>query len=454
MRIRASSVNGRRTRLCAVIAVGMILFSSPDLLCQVDPAIQRMVDSISLPLMQQRIAILERAGGHYSRVNFTPGNDSAAIILKQSFDAIPGLTSVVYDTFYIASAGPGLNTKAMVNIVATLQGKGDASRIFVAGAHFDCSGSRMGSSWTSQWQTMSVPGADDNATGLAIILELARIMSDPFFGYSPDATVKFIAFGAEESGPAYSGSHHGSKHFAGAALTSSANIIGMVSIDMVGYNPLHLYQSIITNASSTSLAIRFADAAGSYAFPLLTSTLNNSSATYSDHDSFWNDGYPAICLIENAPPWNSNSYYQANPFYHTSSDSSGTVNMELVRKVARMSLAAISTFAGEPVGVKDVALNVKPSGYRLEQNYPNPFNPTTVISFQLPVSSWVKLAVYDVLGRVVATLVDERVATGAHTVGFDGSRLVSGTYFCRLAAAPAGGGSGVFLQTMRMLLVK
>ena len=91
--------------------------------------------------------------------------------------------------------------------------------------------------------------------------------------------------------------------------------------------------------------------------------------------------------------------------------------------------------------------DMNPSSFSLSQNYPNPFNPTTVISYQLAVNSFVSLKVSDMLGRDVATLVNEKKDAGSYTVPFDGSRLSSGMYLCRLIA-------GGFVQTRRMLLVK
>ncbi len=85
--------------------------------------------------------------------------------------------------------------------------------------------------------------------------------------------------------------------------------------------------------------------------------------------------------------------------------------------------------------------------YRLEQNYPNPFNPTTNISYVLPKAENVSLKVYDVLGREVATLVNEVKAAGAYTVPFNASNLASGVYFYKLQA-------GSFVQTKKMMLVK
>jgi photosystem II stability/assembly factor-like uncharacterized protein len=87
------------------------------------------------------------------------------------------------------------------------------------------------------------------------------------------------------------------------------------------------------------------------------------------------------------------------------------------------------------------------STFSLSQNYPNPFNPTTVISYQLVGSSQVSLKVYDVLGREVATLVNEHKAAGSYEARFDAGKLASGIYFYKLQA-------GSFVQAKKMLLVK
>jgi len=70
-----------------------------------------------------------------------------------------------------------------------------------------------------------------------------------------------------------------------------------------------------------------------------------------------------------------------------------------------------------------------PISFALNQNYPNPFNPSTTISFDIPKQSNVKLIVYDVLGRKVKTLVDEKKSPGRYSIKFDASQLSSGVYF-------------------------
>ena len=88
-----------------------------------------------------------------------------------------------------------------------------------------------------------------------------------------------------------------------------------------------------------------------------------------------------------------------------------------------------------------------PPGFRLEQSYPEPFNPGTDIRYEIAESVPVRLAVFDLLGREVATLVDDRQAPGTYTVRFDGGRFASGVYYYRLSA-------GNFARTRTMHLIR
>jgi len=96
-------------------------------------------------------------------------------------------------------------------------------------------------------------------------------------------------------------------------------------------------------------------------------------------------------------------------------------------------------------GVEDNAPVIR--DFVLEQNYPNPFNPTTTISFTLGRADLTSLAVFDVLGRNVATINMGRMEAGHHTMSFDGSNLSSGVYFYQIE-------SGAFNATRKMLLLK
>jgi hypothetical protein len=392
-----------------------------------------LVQGISIDSLTVHIRALENAGGYRSRVTFTPGNDSAALYIKRRFDALPGLTSVAFDTFYVNAQAP-YSAKPLTNIVATLQETAQPSRVFILGAHFDGSASRMGTTvWNQQWSTIPQPGADDNATGVAAILEIARVLSDSASGFRRDITLKFIAFATEESGPAHSGGHGGSNHYAAAARARGEEIIGMVSVDMIGYNPSNMYTAVVSDTPSAWLGTRFRRALDSAGIFLQTNSRPYPTATYSDHETFWKYGYPAILLIENAPPWTSTPLYAANPYYHTSYDSLGTVNLELVRRVTQGVLAMTVTMGGTPTGVGPPPQPL-PARTALLQNYPNPFNPTTLIGWEMEHGERVKIAVYDLLGREVAVLFDGWKEVGRHAVMFDAAGLPSGVYICRLQA--------------------
>ena len=100
------------------------------------------------------------------------------------------------------------------------------------------------------------------------------------------------------------------------------------------------------------------------------------------------------------------------------------------------------------VSVEDDVRAELPESFSLEQNYPNPFNPTTTVTFSVPDQARVRLTVYDVAGRKVATLTDQDYAPGVHRIVWDASALASGIYFCRMEAA------GNLIHTQKMTLVK
>jgi hypothetical protein len=101
---------------------------------------------------------------------------------------------------------------------------------------------------------------------------------------------------------------------------------------------------------------------------------------------------------------------------------------------------------GTFVGVDERQSGI-PSTFQLSQNYPNPFNPSTNISFELPVSSLVSLKIFDLLGREVASVVNEKLEAGRYTKKLDASGLTSGVYFYRLQADG-------YVATRKLLLLR
>jgi hypothetical protein len=124
--------------------------------------------------------------------------------------------------------------------------------------------------------------------------------------------------------------------------------------------------------------------------------------------------------------------------------SHGIHNTKYTVAVLRASMGLVTGVAMDPVPV--------PKAFALDQNYPNPFNPTTEIHFSLPSASNVKLAVYDVMGRLVRTLVDQHMDAGAHRAMWNGrdnngQTLSSGVYFYHIQADG-------FASTKKMVLMK
>jgi hypothetical protein len=101
---------------------------------------------------------------------------------------------------------------------------------------------------------------------------------------------------------------------------------------------------------------------------------------------------------------------------------------------------------GTPLSIVDYDFH--PEKFELYQNYPNPFNPVTTISFNLPQSDHVKLTIFDVIGRTISDLVNEKMTTGEHSIKFNASKLSSGVYFYRLEVGHK------FVQTKKMIVIR
>jgi len=212
------------------------------------------------------------------------------------------------------------------NIVARPRSAPSAPLV-ILGAHFD---SVPGS-----------PGADDNASGVAVLLEAARILS----GLSLRSPVVYCAFNLEELNMI------GSTHFAKRLKSHGLKVAAMVSLEMLGYTdsrpgsqkyPAGLgwfypgrgdFIGIIGNWRSASLLKNFAGAMRQVpALPVETLTVLGNGflvpqVRLSDHAPFWDLGYPALLLTDTA--------FMRNPHYHTSSDTIETLDLEFMAKVCQ-----------------------------------------------------------------------------------------------------------------------
>ena len=95
----------------------------------------------------------------------------------------------------------------------------------------------------------------------------------------------------------------------------------------------------------------------------------------------------------------------------------------------------------------NITFSVAPDAFTLYQNYPNPFNPTTTIKYSIPERTRITLKIFNVLGQVIETIVNEEKIPGNYTIIYDASLLSSGIYFYQLNA-------GHFSETRKFLLIK
>lgn len=152
----------------------------------------------------------------------------------------------------------------------------------------------------------------------------------------------------------------------------------------------------------------------------------------------------------------SQNVYQANSSTIILNSDFDLIDYNSIKVGAVVTIRAKNSDSGHPLalqiqipanGVSDVNGNGLPKEYSLMQNFPNPFNPSTIIRFSIPERAFVSLRVYNVLGEVVANLLNENLDQGTYNINFNASNLTSGVYFYRIEA-------NNFSQANKMLLVK
>ncbi|MCZ6680446.1 MAG: M28 family peptidase, partial [Candidatus Poribacteria bacterium] len=222
----------------------------------------------------------------------------------------------------------------MRNVVAKLPPKQDSAsdRIFILCAHYDTKANRE-----PDWNplTLEAPGGDDNATGVAAMLEIAHLLSR--FDYEHE--LRFIAFDGKEIGLM------GSRHHAQKATRAGENIVAAINIDMIGFNWKVDGVEVVTDAPSAWLEEAFSVANQWYGLDLTVRGTRDDPSDDSDHRSFWDKDYRAVSLTESTTPWRDSDGYEANPFYHTSRDTIDQINLRLVRKVTQLALVTLNSLA-------------------------------------------------------------------------------------------------------------
>lgn len=196
------------------------------------------------------------------------------------------------------------------SIIAEKKGKADANKVILVMAHIDSVGE-------------SFAGADDNASGVAVVLEMARVLKD----VQNKKTLRFFITNGEELGL------YGASHYAKALTASNEikNIALAINMDMVGYNSNGLVE-LETEPEHEPLAQWFAGLAAKYTTLKTKITLG---AWGSDHVPFLRKGVPTMLTIEN---WDTKT-----PCYHQECDKPDTLNYDYAAEIAKLNVAAVLT---------------------------------------------------------------------------------------------------------------
>jgi len=365
-----------------------------------DTLIQQMVDSVSYDTI---ITAVRRLQDFRTRYSSTDSAWACANGLMNKFN-VYGYDSVFMDTFS-GSYAP--------SVIAIKYGMVHSPQNYVVGCgHFDC---------TSETPLVLAPGADDNASATAYVMELARVLRDYLFEY----TIHLIAFCGEEQGLL------GSEHYVQQAYLRNDTIIGAVNMDMFAYTtPNRDTLTIINDTSYIDnlwLAEMFSACADSYT--TLKKRVWTGLRPYSDHASFNLYGYYAVQGRENLNV--------SNPYYHTTGDSiGGGYNADtMCFEGIKAALATVATLA-IPYGQTGSAENdqIEPANRLRLEVFPTIQTQATIkIVGYMPLSGKATLSLYDAVGRTVVKYKKTINKPGYYSFTLNND-LNTGVYFVGLKA--------------------
>jgi len=223
------------------------------------------------------------------------------------------------------------------NKIVTIPGHGpNADEIVLITAHLDN---------TSTAPNTNAPGAEDNASGVAALMEAARL----FRFYKFDRTIKIIFFTGEEQGL------WGSEAYVADHANEMDSIVGVVNLDMFGYdsdNDRCFELHVGTMASSNQVGTCFSNVNTNYSLGLSFDYLTSGATGASDHASFWDAGVGAVEVLENYfnnnPP-NVCVGQDRNPWYHTTNDKITAMNLPVTLAIAQAGIGTAASLAA-PIG--------------------------------------------------------------------------------------------------------
>ncbi len=253
-----------------------------------------------------------------TRHTFTEGSEEARGYLVDRLEGYGYIVEV--DEFSVSG-------HATANLIARKEGADNPDIVYLFSAHYDS---------TSSLPETLAPGADDNASAVAAVLEAARILQSHTLRYS----VWFVLTGAEEQGS------QGSEHMVEWMTTQGVDARGVIAPDMIGYWPL---------GDGDAMDI-LGDADSAHLVEIMAATADELGVAYKDwidheycygddHTNFQEAGFPAITPMDCVEAHNISSSGETLPHYHQTSDTLSTLHMPFTTRVAGVIVATLAKLA-------------------------------------------------------------------------------------------------------------
>jgi leucyl aminopeptidase len=282
-----------------------------------DLLIQSLINDIKADSLEADVIWLQNMGNRFTLTN---NHRDVAEKLEKRFLQM-GFADVFIDSFLVSKIYRSIYYEQwQYNVIAVLTGSEYPDSVCVIGGHYDDILS-TGDPFTI------VPGANDNASGVSAVMEIARVMKKKSF--SPKSTIMFIAFGAEEIGL------FGSKDFAANPNGFSQKIRFMLNSDMIAYEPATepsaWYVNIMDYDNSHDLRYDAEQICARYTS--LSYITNNTNNKYSDSYPFSTNGYKALFFFS----------YNVDPNYHTLNDLAANCNFEYCSEIVKLECALLAS---------------------------------------------------------------------------------------------------------------
>jgi len=277
--------------------------------------IYQLISEINADSLEAYVNWLQGMG---TRFALSEGRKAVASEIAEKFEQF-GYADVKLDSFWLERVyRDSLYRQWQYNVIATLSPEGSSDSVSVMGAHYD---NILGTGDPFS----VVPGANDNASGMAAALEVSRVMKKT--GFIPDDTIKFIAFAAEELGL------HGSKNFAEKAALRGSMIKFMLNNDMIAYEPDSNKENWNVNIIDydNSHFLRKEAETLCTKFTSLKSLNDNTYNKQSDSYPFFIYGYKPLFFFSN----------KMDPDYHSLNDLASNCNFEYCKEITSISCALL-----------------------------------------------------------------------------------------------------------------